>query len=56
MVYSNDDWLETDPIYVKFKFGRICFCIEKKWKLLIFWKLVLSMNFNFVFAINLMSK
>ena len=52
VVYSNDDWLDLDPVYVKVKIGRICFCMGEKWKLLIFWKLLLPVNFNFVFAIN----
>ena len=70
LVYSDDDWLDLDLIYINIKFGRICFCIGKveliniletivayafvleKWNLLIFWKLLLPVNFNFVFAIN----
>ena len=29
VVYSDDDWLAFDPIYIKVKFGRIWFCMEK---------------------------
>ena len=29
VVYSNDDWLDLDSIYVKVKFGRVCFCMGK---------------------------
>ena len=32
------------------------FLYGKKWKLLIFWKLLLPVNFNFVFANNQMGK
>ena len=29
IVYSNDVWLDLDPIYRKVKFGCICFCMGK---------------------------
>ena len=25
VLYSNDDWLDLDPNYIKVEFGRICF-------------------------------
>ena len=52
VVYSNVDWLDLDTIYIKVKFGRICVCTGKKVETVIFWKLLLPVNFNFVFAIN----
>ena len=27
--YSNNDWLDYDPIYIKVKFGRMCFYMGK---------------------------
>ena len=27
--FSNDDWLDLDTIYIKVKFGRICFSMRK---------------------------
>ena len=58
VVHSNDDWLDLDPIYIVHQ-GQIwshTLLYGKKWKLLIFWKLLLPVNFNFVFAISLMRK
>ena len=52
LVYSHDDWLDLDLIHIKVKFGRVCFCVGKKWKLLNFWNVLLPVNFDFVFAIN----
>ena len=52
VVYSNDDWLDLNPIYIKVKFGHIYFCMGKSGNCYFFWKLMLPVNFNFVFAIN----
>ena len=27
VVYSNDDWLDLDQIFIKVKFDRKCFCM-----------------------------
>ena len=41
VVFSNDDWLDLDPIYIKIKFGRICFCMGKSGNCYFFFKLLL---------------
>ena len=38
VVYSNDDWLDLDPIYIQVKFGAYAFVWEKK-VAVYFWKL-----------------
>ena len=34
--FSNADSLNLDPIYIKIKFGRICFCMRKSGNCYIF--------------------
>ena len=46
VVYSNDDWFDLDPIYIKIKCGSHMLLYRKKWKFVIFWKLLLPVNLN----------